>query len=275
VAVRRLLAGLLEELRAWEPGVLAHDVEALHQWRVALRTARALLGALGDVLGPRARPLRRRLRLLQAETGPLRDLDVHLDQVGDEPAALVAWLRARRAEERERVGARLRSERYRRWLARWAALVVSDEQGEAGGDPIGAVARVRVWRAWRVVIEHAEAVGDDCDAEALHEVRKDCKRLRYLIELTSSVLDDGAVRELIGRLKPLQSVLGSMQDLAVQRETLAAAGPGGAAGLEAVVAEEGSARLRSIEAVRAIRDPRLDRAARALAGLARTAERAR
>lgn len=271
-AVRRLLGGLLEELRGWEAGVQAHDVEALHQWRVALRTARALLGALGDVLGPGARPLRRRLRLLQAETGPLRDLDVHLDQLGEDGSPLAEWLQARRAEERVKVDARLTSARYRKWLARWAALVVSSEVGEGGGDAIAAVARVRAWRAWRVVLEHAEAIDADCTAEALHEVRKDCKRLRYLIELTSSVLEDRAARELLGRLKPLQSVLGAMQDLAVQRETLEAAGAAGASALVSVLAEESAARLRSIEAVRALREPALDRAARVLAGLARAGD---
>ena len=47
---------------------------------------------------------------------------------------------------------------------------------------------------------------------ALHELRLDCKKLRYLLEFLRSLYPSGQIERLIKSLKGLQDVLGQFQD---------------------------------------------------------------
>ena len=57
-------------------------------------------------------------------------------------------------------------------------------------------------------------------AEALHELRKQCKKLRYLMEFFQSLFPKEQIKQLIKILKGLQDNLGEHQDLEVQEHTL-------------------------------------------------------
>ena len=57
-------------------------------------------------------------------------------------------------------------------------------------------------------------------AEALHDLRKRGKELRYLLELFGSPFPNSVVKPMISTLKDLQEVLGRFQDRAVQIELL-------------------------------------------------------
>jgi CHAD domain-containing protein len=220
-AVRRVLVPLVERLRSFEAGVRAGDVEGLHDWRVALRSLRALLSLLGDALPRRpVERLRRHLRWLQQETGPLRDLDVLHASLGPQEAQVLAWIDARRVEERARVTAVLDSRRYTKLHARLAALGAGEGRGEHGWTPIVLLVRLRAHEAWRELVGDGRAITDASPAEALHDLRKVGKRLRYLVELTGGVLPEKPARTLVKRLKGLQDVLGRLQDEEVQQGLL-------------------------------------------------------
>src|SRR5262245_1965237 len=87
----RLLAlGLLDQARAAADRVHdAHDTEALHDLRVALRRLRSCLRAYDAIVGA-AIPKRwqRRLRKLASRTGPGRDAEVRLRWLREEGTAL-------------------------------------------------------------------------------------------------------------------------------------------------------------------------------------------
>ncbi|MGZ4202337.1 MAG: CHAD domain-containing protein, partial [Thermoleophilaceae bacterium] len=82
--------------------------------------------------------------------------------------------------------------------------------------------------------------GEDGPPEALHDLRKQGKELRYLLEFFGGLYPDRTVRPMLKTLKALQDILGRFQDTEVQatmlrdhRDTVAAR-EGGAAALMAM-----------------------------------------
>ena len=57
-------------------------------------------------------------------------------------------------------------------------------------------------------------------AADLHELRKDCKELRYMIELFGSLHDPELRWQAVRELKALQDCLGEFQDAEVQRDEI-------------------------------------------------------
>jgi CHAD domain-containing protein len=71
-------------------------------------------------------------------------------------------------------------------------------------------------------VRDGRAIGADSPPEALHDLRKSGKELRYLLELFGGAFEDDTVDETVKALKGLQTVLGRFQDRAVQIESLRA-----------------------------------------------------
>ncbi len=86
--------------------------------------------------------------------------------------------------------------------------------------PIVDVARERIWKAYRGIIKEGQAIEADTPAAALHDLRKSCKKLRYLMEFFQSLFPAEKIKELIKTLKVLQENLGDFQDYEVQVTTL-------------------------------------------------------
>ena len=78
----------------------------------------------------------------------------------------------------------------------------------------------RLRRAHRRVLRQGRAIGADSPAEQLHDLRKRCKELRYLLEIFASVFDPQAYQRALKDLKGLQDCLGEFQDRQVQQEEL-------------------------------------------------------
>jgi CHAD domain-containing protein len=85
---------------------------------------------------------------------------------------------------------------------------------------VSVVACERIWRLYQRAVSEGRAIGPDTPAEALHELRKSCKKLRYLMEFFQSLFPARRIRSPIGALKTLQENLGNFQDYAVQIATL-------------------------------------------------------
>jgi CHAD domain-containing protein len=69
-------------------------------------------------------------------------------------------------------------------------------------------------------LREGAAIGAASPAGDLHELRKTCKKLRYLVEFFHSLLEPDAAEAAIASLKGLQDTLGGFQDLQVQAEAL-------------------------------------------------------
>ena len=235
VACKRLLARLEAALEVNAPGVEADlDPECLHDFRVAVRRARSLLGEMRRVF-PSAvtRRLRADFGWLGKCTGSVRDLDVHLMElaVADDgagqvaaSAALRAHLEAARKREFRALCRALRSARYRRARAASRKFLESEPparpQSANALVSIGALSAGRILKVYRRILTEGRAIGDASPAEALHDLRKTCKRLRYLLEFFRDVHPAKPVERTIARLKRLQDNLGTYQDVQVQRAVL-------------------------------------------------------
>ena len=77
-------------------------------------------------------------------------------------------------------------------------------------------------RAHGVLIERGRLIGPDTPAEHLHDLRKDAKKLRYLLECFGSLLPDRPRKRYVKRLKALQDNLGEHQDAEVHVSMLRA-----------------------------------------------------
>ena len=194
---RRTSPGAVEDL----------DPEFLHDLRVSIRRARAVLRELRGVLEPRERArLRDELKWAQALTGPVRDLDVQLLE-WPAPAAgaaarapelepLRALLERRRARERAKLVRGLRSARFAgcsRPGGRWPTAGGRREGHAAARCRSTSTAGGRIVKVYRA--DGARRPGDrrGQPAEALHDLRKRGKELRYLLELFGGAFEDEVV----------------------------------------------------------------------------------
>jgi CHAD domain-containing protein len=241
-AAVKIARRLLEVIALNLPGTLADvDSEFLHDLRVAVRRSRALQRELAGVFAPEPlRAFRDGFRHLQAITGATRDLDVQLLEFADLAAALpeseaadvvpLRWLLedhlrvARAAMVRE-----LGSERTTALLHNWGeildGLVDSDEAGRPdAARPVADVAGERIAKVYARMVKMGRRIGDDSPAEALHDLRKKGKELRYLLEFFASLYPAEVVKPMVASLKGLQDVLGRFQDREVQADLLRSLG---------------------------------------------------
>src|SRR3954447_11095414 len=222
-----VLLRLLEIAETNLPGTIDDlDTEFLHDLRVSIRRARSVLRELKDVHDPERRTrLRDELKWAQNLTGPMRDLDVELLEWEELVALLAAerqpeleplreLLARRRAREQKKLRRGLRSERFRNVLAAWRELAEgppADDQPNAAR-PIEEVAADRIRKVYRRMVRDGGRIDDDSPPEALHDLRKRGKELRYLLELFGAPFDQDVVKPLVAKLKGLQDVLGRFQD---------------------------------------------------------------
>lgn len=237
LAARALLYDLFAVIEANEEG-LRHDLdtEFLHDLRVATRRTRSLLGQLKKQLpSPQFIHFCNEFAWLGAMTGPVRDLDVHLhefpryaewagaDHAGD-LAPLHALLRRQRSLERRRLLEVLASPRYRNLKSSWRRLLDNESGAEWTDGPAGLPVSVAVAGIIRhrhdKVLKHGAQINDGSPDTDYHELRKECKKLRYLMEFFASQFPRDEIRPLIKALKCLQDNLGEFQDLCVHRESL-------------------------------------------------------
>jgi CHAD domain-containing protein len=237
VAVATLLLGLLDTLEQNVDGTLRDiDTEFLHDLRVAVRRTRAAIKLLGHVLPDGlAASYAPEFKWLGDLTTPTRDLDVHLlgfdamagQLVAASPADLEpfrAFLVRRRAREFRRLAAGLRSTRFRAITDHWRKALV--EVRDAGrpdrrrGITAAELAVATTARTFRKVAAQGAAITGDSPPESLHNLRKRCKELRYVLEFFAPLYDPVAYRKVISDLKQLQDCLGEFQDNQVQREEI-------------------------------------------------------
>ena len=230
------LAGPLTVLEEHDAGLQG---ETVHQLRIAARRLRSVLTSYRPVFEPGAvDDLREELRWLGGELSDARDAEVmrgHLDAlVGDEPPATVrSALRSRidedltHAHDLARAAAveTVAGERYRRLVRSLDAVLRAPAlRATASGPAQRALPRLleRDARRLRRAAKAARRTpgGSDRD-EALHEVRKKAKRLRYAAESATPVLGRRGKR-LAKRAKHVQDALGALQDTVASRAWLEA-----------------------------------------------------
>jgi len=120
----------------------------------------------------------------------------------------------RRGAAHRRLDRDLGSARYAKLVATWREWLDADEPDTAdhGDRPLVDMATRRIERAHDRLVEQERGLTPSSDPEERHELRKDAKKLRYLIECFGSLYDKGARKDFVKDLKALQERLGQSQD---------------------------------------------------------------
>jgi CHAD domain-containing protein len=247
VAVARLLLRLLDTMESNVDGVLRDiDTEFLHDLRVGVRRTRSALKLFGDSLtgltADEVAFFAAEFKWVGDLTTPTRDLDVHLLDYEETARGLAAakpddlepfraYLEQRRRREFRLLGRGLRSARFTALATEWRARLVKIQQDNLGpkggrtrsgqpykaaGATAGLLAAERTRMAFAKVARRGAAITPDTPAEALHDLRKRCKELRYALEFFAPLHDPAGYAKVVGDLKRLQDCLGEFQDTEVQ-----------------------------------------------------------
>lgn len=236
IALRHILAANFHVIVQCEHGVEADlDTEFLHDYRIALRRMRSLFDAFKRLFDARTTELLKAdLQWLNEITGGRRDLDVFLHQfpalqhsTPRRYAAALEQLRDFIVTERENAQARLvrefAGERYAVFKKDWRSLLEQARfPGEGHDEPVAEAAAASIWRTYRRIRKRIRAPRISDTIDALHALRKDCKKLRYQIESFRILFPHRRLNRAVAELKQLQDILGAVCDLSVQQEFLVA-----------------------------------------------------
>lgn len=132
---------------------------------------------------------------------------------------VVAHIRRQRDDAHATLVQELGSARYREEMAAWRAWLDAPPQAareaKRSSEALGPLVVRRLQRAQQRLVERGRTIGSDTSAEELHELRKDAKRLRYLVECFGGLLPVRSRKPFVQRLKALQDNLGEHQDTEV------------------------------------------------------------
>jgi CHAD domain-containing protein len=238
IGARQIHLALVELLEANEPGLRADvDTEFLHDFRVAVRRTRSLLGQIRQVLpNDVVEHFSTEFSWLGRLTGPPRDLDVLVltlrhrggELTAADNQALTDALGRVQQQERERLVQALDGDRYRTLLSQWKAFLerpvpAKPDAANARASLASVVSR-RAWKLSRRIACAGETIDVQTPAEELHRLRIDAKKLRYLVDVTPTFYDTSDLACVLDALKKLQRVLGDFNDADVQERRLIACG---------------------------------------------------
>jgi CHAD domain-containing protein len=236
-ATKVILRSLFHVIKCNEEGVKNDiDTEFLHDFRVAIRRTRSALGQIKAVFPADVTTrFQQDFAYLGSVTNRVRDLDVYVlhkecytarlpAQVRPDIAPFFAHLQRERTRAFRTLVRRLRSQTYADILARWEAFLAQppapDASAANASRPILTVARKRVRRRCRRVMQLGTELLAEPDGQRLHALRIACKKLRYVLEFVISLFPGKNTTLLVEHLRTLQDHLGRWHDLAVQQEAL-------------------------------------------------------
>ena len=232
------LAGQIREILAHDPGVRLEQPEAVHDLRSATRRARSALAAYRRLYSAATvRRLRDELKWLAGMLGSPRDAEVMLDRLREHSAELPPGPASKAAADRleEELGntldtayrklqKTLLSERYFRLLDDLEAFRDQPPTRPDGAAPArkaaGKLAGKAAKRLHRAARTAKRARRGTQHETALHQVRKDAKRLRHVAESVGPVQGKRA-KKIAKAAHRQQKILGDFQDSVVARGLLA------------------------------------------------------
>ena len=231
-----IITVFLQTARANEQGVLAdHDTEFLHDYRVSLRKIRSVLSLFRGVYGlEQTTQLKKDFAAIMQQTNTLRDLDVYLlnklSYFGMVPvdtheglAVLFDYLLQQRKKEHISVGKVLRSKTYRQEIGRLEKLFSDPSKlstGPQAQEKSLPFACRLIFKRYDKVCKIARDIDSQTEDSAIHQLRINCKKLRYLMEFFAPLFPEEQMQTLVKALKLLQDNLGNFNDYSVQQTFL-------------------------------------------------------
>lgn len=225
--LRRIIGACIGHLLFNVGATTAGDAEGLHQMRVALRRLRSALALFSPYLEPYAAGrFTDECRRFGQTFGEARDLDVFVletlpeaEKVGVDASRLRPFAEERLAAAHRRVEALITDPAFTGFVLALSAWVEGEAWAAPGRDgaemlnrPLVDVARKLLDR----MTNKADSLGGSHlsrhAADALHELRKSLKRLRYGVEYLTGLYDHKGVKHYRQVCEDLQTVLGVLND---------------------------------------------------------------
>ena len=232
IVVKGVFLELLDSMKHHEARLREeHSEKVLHGFRIAVRKTRSLLSQCKDVLpANRLSRFKREFYWLGNFTSGPRDLDVYLISVKKlkrNPSiapvqidAFIEYLLTRRDQEHQRLYDSLQSSRYERLKQDWEAFLNSPVPHSSALGlaqiPVKDFSSQGIWTCYARVIKQGQHLDSHSSDAKVHELRKSCKKLRYMIEFFRELYPGKKIKTEIKQLKAVQDQLGEFQDLCVQ-----------------------------------------------------------
>ena len=236
-AFRAIGHACLKQVIANEPAVLAGDADGVHQMRIGLRRLRAAISLFPEILGDaQTEKVKKDLKWLSGELGPLRELDVFVTRVvtpvkrrhphGEGVPGLSNDFEQQRTAALERAQDALRSTRYRTlalnvaaWLETGNWTKPQDDLVRGRGEvPIETSAAAQLARRWKKIRKKGKSI-TELDARRRHKLRIQAKKVRYAAEFFAGVFPGKKAAKrrdaFLSALKDMQDCLGDLNDIVV------------------------------------------------------------
>jgi len=228
-----IIKAFMQTARRNEKGVVAdYDTEFLHDYRVSLRKVRSVLSLFKGVFEDTATArLQEDFASLMQTTNTLRDLDVYLlnreqyfslvpAETHDGLRILFDYLAGERKKEQKNVSKFLRSKVYRAEIDRLEKLFAAASAiaaGPKGQEKSLVFASGLILKRYGKVCKIARSIDEETADEVVHQLRINCKKLRYLMEFFAPLFAKDDMKRLLKALKSLQDNLGNFNDYSVQQ----------------------------------------------------------
>ena len=234
MAILAILKELQEKLDANEPGVIQDiDQDFLKHYRVAIRRSRSAIGLFKNSLPhPNLLEFRPRWQELGRRAGDVRDLDVllnlisdHLDSIDasdfEAITPLIDHISQTRDWRRAELVSAIQGQDYEDLRQAWRAALEPKKKNLStdrnAQQPVQILAATAIGKAHRRLIRDGKRIKKSSAPEALHDLRKQAKKLRYVLEFFSSLYAPSVMEHVLTPLQTLQDILGAFQDLEVQK----------------------------------------------------------
>ena len=235
IAVTRMAGRMIQLARHQEQGIIGDiDTEFTHQYRVNIRKTRSLISLFKKTLSPqRYQLLKTELKIIGSQTNELRDLDVFLldhdyyrgllpQNLWSGLEQLFSRIKRRRAGAYNKVVEQLSSETYLEQISHLLRVLQQppDFQTKQAQIEIKSLVSQKILAHYQLIGTDGGLIRTATPDSAVHDLRIECKKLRYLLELFSELFPKNEIKQLIKYLKVLQDNLGRFNDYSVQQEYL-------------------------------------------------------
>lgn len=235
-AASSIIAVMINKQRLTENGIINDiDTEFLHHYRVAIRMVRAAIAQLKVVFPAQDVPaLKQRFGDLARETNKLRDLDVFIldkerymnllpQSMRNDLSPMFDDFQKNRQTEAKRISRWIASKTYIKEMDALEALFIngySAMETPWSEKPSIELAINKIQKTYKKIYKAAFKINHTTPDEAIHNIRIDCKKLRYLLYFFGTQFDNKKIKTVGNHLKKLQDKLGIFNDLTVQGEFL-------------------------------------------------------
>lgn len=237
-AVRDIVRRMLALARQQEQGIIDDiDTEFLHDYRICIRKIRSIFTLMKGVYteSDTAR-LKNQYGSLARPTNQLRDLDVYLldranyiallpDNLREGLNTFFEGVQQERRLAHQRLCKHLKSKSYRRKIAAFEAFFTEPDDQPASrfsAHPIKDLSSKRIYHRYRRIRKASRAITPATPDAVIHEIRIECKRLRYMLEFFGELYPHDELDAVVKDLKQVQSSLGLYNDYALQQGSLLA-----------------------------------------------------